>query len=94
MIFLESRNLHGGEMPAGNYVLMSISDTGYGMELETIEHIFEPFFTTKADGKGTGIGLSTVYGIVKSASGCIEVSSSVGKGSLFKVYLPETPGSF
>jgi CheY-like chemotaxis protein len=73
---------------AGHYVRCRISDTGCGIEKENLEHIFEPFFTTKDTGKGTGIGLSVVYGIMKNHNGYIFCNSEVGQGTIFELYLP------
>jgi PAS domain S-box-containing protein len=99
-IVVETRNLHwdSQQLPGdvgvvpGPYVMLSVSDNGCGMEPELLRHIFEPFFTTKEQGQGTGLGLATVYGIVKQSEGYAVAESEPGKGTTFKIYLPQVEG--
>ena len=79
-------------LEAGPYAVLTVSDTGTGLSEEVIAHLFEPFFTTKEEGKGTGLGLATVYGIVKQSGGRIEATSRENEGTVFVIRLPRLPG--
>jgi two-component system cell cycle sensor histidine kinase/response regulator CckA len=100
-LIIETRNVDIGEeycrqhayARPGNYVMLSVSDTGVGMDCATLEHVFEPFFTTKEMGKGTGLGLATVYGVVKQHEGFIYAYSEPGNGTIFHLYFPTAGGA-
>ncbi len=99
ILTIETRNVLVSERSAadhpdldpGEYVLLTVTDTGKGMDQGTLSHLFEPFFTTKAKGLGTGLGLSTAYGIISQSNGTISARSELGKGSTFQIFLPAVP---
>src|SRR5262249_34153985 len=83
---------HAGMQP-GPYVMLTVSDTGAGMDPETLKHVFQPFFTTKPAGKGTGLGLATVYGIVRRSAGLLWSNGGPGPGTTFRICLPRAEGA-
>jgi len=85
-----ARKVRTGEIPSGEYVRLSVKDTGHGIAPEVIDRIFEPFFTTKPAGRGTGLGLALVHAVVKEHNGFIDVASELGRGAEFRIWLPRT----
>lgn len=89
----EAMELSDGTLPPGRYVRLAVKDTGSGMDRATMERMFEPFFTTKPAGQGTGLGLSTIHGIITAHGGAVDVRSQVGEGTTFTIYFPQIEGS-
>src|SRR6185503_3774802 len=84
------RRVITGLLPPGDYVVLTVSDSGSGMDPDTLARVFDPFFTTKPDGRGTGLGMSIVYGLVRQSGGAIHIETALGRGSRFTLYLPRS----